>query len=228
MTHNSPLGKMLADAPLPRPPFAEQTMAMPAIQRRWTREQVLDLIDESRAWPRYELIDGQLLVTPSPGDPHQLAVLELLLALAPFVEREGLGLTFTSPSDVELRDDTITQPDIYVLPAGPEAEAKGLVWSEWSKLLLAVEVLSPSSLRTDRVTKRDFYMESGVAEYWVVDLEARIVERWLPRRETPMVERDTLAWMPRGASSALSIELPPFFDRIRQKSEWARKARERR
>ncbi len=202
-------------------------MAMPAIHRRWTREQVLDLIDESRAWPRYELIDGQLLVTPSPGDPHQLAVLELLLVVSPFVEREGLGLTFTSPSDVALREDTITQPDVYVLPAGPEAEAKGLVWSELSTLLLAVEVLSPSSVRTDRVTKRDFYMESGVAEYWVVDLDARIVERWLPRRDTPIVERATLAWHPPGAISALSTELPTFFDRLREKSAWARKARAR-
>ncbi len=202
-------------------------MAMPATHRRWTRDQVLALIDESRAWPRYELIDGELLVTPAPGDPHQLAVGELHLLIAPYIEAEGLGLTFLSPSDVELVEGSITQPDVYVMPAGPAAEEKGLGWMTSEKLLLAVEVISPSSGRTDRVTKRDFYLEHGVAEYWVVDLDARVVERWTPARETPHVERETLIWKPIAAGRPLVIELPVLFHRVRERSEWARKARER-
>ncbi len=202
-------------------------MAMPATHRRWTREHVLRLIDESRAWPRYELIDGELLVTPAPGDSHQLAVGELHLLVAPYVEAEGLGLTFFSPSDVELEKDSITQPDLYVRPDAPSAEEEDVeAWSR-AKLLLAVEVISPSSARTDRVTKRDFYMEHGVAEYWVVDLDARVVERWTPTGETPHVERETLEWQPLAGSRPLTIELPVLFDRIRDKSARARKARER-
>jgi len=218
VTEQPTAGHMLLRAPtLPISPRAEQTMAMPAMRRRWTPEHVRRLIDESRAWPRYELIDGELLVTPAPGHPHQLAVGELHLLLAPYVEREGLGLTLLSPSDVELRPDTITQPDLYVLSAGPD-----------EKLLLTIEVISPSSIRTDRVTKRDFYMESGVAEYWVVDLDARMVERWTPHQETPLVERSTLTWQPHGSASPLEIELSLLFDRVSLKSEIARKALDRR
>lgn len=190
-------------------------MAMPATRRRWTREHVLALIDESRAWPRYELIDGELLVTPSPGDPHQLAVGELYLLVAPYVETESLGLTFFSPSDVELKVDSITQPDLYVLPFGPEL----------SRLTLAVEVISPSSVRTDRVTKRDFYLENGVAEYWVMDVDARMVERWSGAQDTPDIERSLLTWEPLGAAHPLMLELSGFFERVHRKSELARVAR---
>lgn len=190
-------------------------MAMPAIRRRWTREHVLALIDEARAWPRYELIDGELLVTPSPGDPHQLALGELHLIVAPYVDAEGLGLTFFSPSDVELKDDSITQPDLYVRPFNPAS----------AQLLLAVEIISPSSERTDRVTKRDFYLENGVVEYWVVDLDARMVERWTRGQDTARVERETLAWHPVATPRPLTIELPVLFERIHQKSLLARRAR---
>jgi Uma2 family endonuclease len=199
-------------------------MAMPAIRRRWTREDVQNLDADFRAWPRYELIDGELIVTPSPGRQHQFAVGEIYLLLAPYIKEQGLGGTLMSPSDVELQEDTVTQPDVYVEPTGPEAEAKGLASPGAAALLLAVEVISPSSARTDRVTKREFYMESGVAEYWIVDVDARVVERWTPDRETPRVERATLTWLPYASSPALVIDLPALFDRIRQQSSWARKS----
>jgi Uma2 family endonuclease len=60
---------------------------MPAIHRHWTTTDVRALMDESRAWPRYELIAGGLLVTPAPGTPHQFAVTELLILLAAYVDR---------------------------------------------------------------------------------------------------------------------------------------------
>ncbi|MEP7001195.1 MAG: Uma2 family endonuclease [bacterium] len=194
---------------------------MPAIRRRWTPEDVRQLNVDTPSWPRYELIGGELLVTPSPGSPHQLAVGELHLVIAPYVDAEGLGLTFFAPSDVELREGTITQPDLYVLAAGPAAHQKGLITLNALALLLVVEVISPSSVRTDRIIKREFYMESGVAEYWVVDLDARMIERWTPERDTPVVERALLAWQPAGASRALNVELPALFNQIRQKSAWA-------
>lgn len=199
-------------------------MAMPAIHRRWTPEAVRALNVATPSWPRYELIDGELLVTPSPGLSHQIAVSELLLIIAPYVAQQGLGVTVIAPSDLGLREGSITQPDLYVLPAGPVAEERGLSWSRELQLVLAVEVLSPASLRTDRITKRDFYMESGVAEYWIVDLEARIVEGWLPTANTPQVERTEMSWRPSGSSAALPIDLPAYFDSVAQQSLWARKA----
>jgi Uma2 family endonuclease len=80
-------------------------------------------------------------------------------------------------------------------------------------LLLAVEILSPSSVRTDRIEKRDFYCDVGVPEYWIVDLDAQAVERWTPRGETPEILRDRLTWNP-PQSAPFSIDLIRLFDRI--------------
>ncbi len=78
-------------------------MAMPATQRRWTAPEVRQLIAESPLQtPRYELVDGELLVTPSPNEPHQRAVFLLVRALGDYLERNPLGQVYTSPFDVEL------------------------------------------------------------------------------------------------------------------------------
>ena len=174
-------------------------------------------MDELRPWPRYELIDGELLVTPAPGSPHQLAVGEIHVLLMAYVDREQVGVTFLSPADLELKEDSITQPDVFVAPGGPGGDDGPLPWSLIKALLLAVEVLSPSSLRTDRVIKRDYFMESKVDEYWVVDIDACAIERWTPGRQTPLVNRDLLSWQPRGATEPLVIDLPALFARIREK-----------
>jgi Uma2 family endonuclease len=186
---------------------------MPSIRRRWTVSQVRELTDETRPWPRYELIDGELLVTPSPGFRHQFAVSELAFILRSHVERNPVGAVLLSPSDLELRTETITQPDVFVVPAGTRAAGDQLQWSDVKSLLLAIEVLSPSSLRADRVVKRDLYLEHGVAEYWIVDLDARVVERWTPSQATPEIVRDRLAWSP-GAGEPLVIDLRALFERV--------------
>lgn len=190
-------------------------MGMPAIRRRWTTAEVRDLMDESRKWPRYELISGELIVTPAPGARHQLAVIEIIRLILPYLEKETIGILLTSSADLELQPDTITQPDIFVVPRNPTPEAGARpTWKDITSLLLAVEIISPSSIRTDRVDKRDFYMEADVAEYWIVDLDARIIERWLPARSTPEVLRTSLEWLPHGASTPLIIDLAGLFDRI--------------
>jgi len=191
-------------------------MGMPAIHhRRWTTAEVRALMDESRHWPRYELIGGELVVTPAPGVIHQMAVTEFLLLIAPYVKQQNLGTTFTSPSDVELKPGTITQPDIFVVPADvlPETDTPP-VWADVTRLHLAVEIISPSSIRTYRIEKRDLYMDVGVPEYWIVDLDARIVERWTPARETPDIFRSSLLWQPPAAQNVLTIDLDALFDRI--------------
>jgi Uma2 family endonuclease len=190
-------------------------MGMPAIRRHWTTAEVRALMDESRHWPRYELIGGELLVTPSPGVVHQVAVGELFRLIADYVDREQLGVTLTSPSDIELVPGTITQPDIFVVPKAvlPDEDVKP-AWTHVTALLLAVETISPSSVRTDRVEKRDFYLDVGVPDYWIVDLDARIIEQWTPRQTTPRVESSRLEWLPDGAVSPLVVDLPELFRRI--------------
>ena len=100
-------------------------MAMPApVRRRWTLREVRALIDESPiVSPRYELVDGELLVTPSPVGPHQLAVGELQAELREWLKTNPVGRALTSPFDVELEPETIVWPDVFVI--SPE-EAKRL------------------------------------------------------------------------------------------------------
>lgn len=153
-------------------------MGMPAIRRHWTTNEVRDLIDESRPWPRYELIGGELIVSPAPGTIHQLIVGELFRLLADYVEREGIGVTLMSPADLELAPGNITQPEIFVVPGNvlPD-EARTPSWTDVSALLLAVETLSPSSIRYDRIVKRDYYLDAGVPDYWVVDRDRLVFFR---------------------------------------------------
>ncbi len=187
----------------------------PPVRHHWTAAQVRDLIDESRHWPRYELIGGELIVTPAPGVAHQIAVFEIQTIIGSYLEGKDLGLVLASPADLELEPNTITQPDVFVTPAripgDPEAP---ITWADIPNIVLAVEILSPSSLRTDRIIKRDFYMGAGVPEYWIVDLDARMLERWTPARETPDVSRTSLDWKPPGAELPLTIDLTVLFERI--------------
>ncbi|MFN2602932.1 MAG: Uma2 family endonuclease [Gemmatimonadaceae bacterium] len=183
--------------------------------RRWTPAQVRDLMDESRHWPRYELIGGELIVTPSPGFPHQIAVTDFWKSIEEYALAQKVGIAVTSPADLELKVGTITQPDVFVIPKADFSDSEfTLEWPDVTGLVLAVEIISPSSVRTDRITKRDFYLDSGVAEYWIVDLEARIVERWIPSRDTPELARTSLEWLPTGAATSLTINLTDLFEGI--------------
>jgi Uma2 family endonuclease len=191
-------------------------MGMPAVRRHWTTADVRTLIDESpTAWPRYELIDGELLVTPSPGSSHGMAVTELSAILFDYLRREQVGVLFLSPSDLELRPGTITQPDLFIVPFGNEPPEWGEGgWSDVGSLLLAIEIISPSSIRTDRITKRDYYLDVGVPDYFIVDVDARIVECWTQGSDTPRILREELVWLPSGAKTPLSVALPELFGRI--------------
>ncbi len=100
-------------------------MGMPAtVRRRWTRADVLGLMEATPFhWPRYEVVDGELLVTPAPGGLYAFAVDELHASLHAYVEMTGIGHALTSPSDVELKRGVLVQPDLYVIP---KAEAPRL------------------------------------------------------------------------------------------------------
>ncbi|HVZ48010.1 MAG TPA: Uma2 family endonuclease [Gemmatimonadaceae bacterium] len=188
------------------------------VARGWTTRDVRALMDESRPWPRYELIAGELLVTPAPATAHQIATGELMRMLADYVDAHGIGVACTSPADLELQPGTITQPDVFVIRAHSRgAHDDSASWEGITSLLLAVEVISPYTGRQDRVTKRDFYLGADVAEYWVVDLDARLVERWTPDRATPQLERGTFAWPPAGAPAPLMVDVAALFARVERK-----------
>jgi Uma2 family endonuclease len=76
--------------------------------------------------------------------------------------------------------------------------------------MLVIEVLSPGSRRHDRVIKRALYRRMG-AEYWIVDPDARLVERWLPNDERPEIIADRIEWKAEGADHTVSIDLHELF-----------------
>ena len=201
---------MLRDDRLPFHFGAEHIMAMPAVPgRRWSVREVRQLIEEAPlATPRYELVAGELLVTPSPAALHQNAVAFLLAMLIPYVRKHLIGVAYTSPFDVELEPESLVQPDVFV--ASTQEARRLLTAMPARQLLLAVEVISPSSARYDRVTKRALY-QRHVPEYWVIDLNARLIERWLPNDDRPEIIVDTLAWVPAEASEPFTLELPDYF-----------------
>lgn len=181
-------------------------MAMSRVHTDWTAAQALALPDDD--W-RYEVLDGELVVMPPPSWAHQIAVEELHTLLHAYVREHALGWVKLSPSAVVLSERRLVQPDVFVLPrtAGPAPRA----WADITALLLAVEVLSPSTARRDRVQKRRMYQEFGVTEYWVVDPEQRAVERWGAGDDVPEGCRETLSWQPAGAAVPLVIDLEHLF-----------------
>ena len=186
-------------------------MAMPAF-KRWTAREVRQLIAENPlATPRYELVDGELLVTPSPNALHQDAVYLLLRALNDYLKRNPVGYAYTSPFDVELEPESVLQPDVFVVPMHEKRRLRHEMPGR--ELLVGAEVLSPSSGRYDRVTKRRLY-QRHVAEYWIVDLDARLVERWQPNEERPEVLVATLLWSPASATETFRLDLPGYFAEI--------------
>ena len=189
-----------------------QIMAMPATRHRWTAREVRQLIaDSPLATPRYELVDGELLVTPSPAWPHQRAVQILMRELSMYLRAEPVGHIGNSPFDVEPEPELIVQPDVFVLPI---AESRRLLGEMPARaLMLAVEILSPSSSRHDRVIKRPAY-QRHVPDYWVIDLDARLVERWAPSDVRAELITQTLNWRPAGATTSFELDLPSYFAEI--------------
>ena len=210
MANDRTFRAIVEDAPLYSLAEAEQTMAMPAVAKRWTLAEVRALIEASPLYtPRYELIEGELLVTPSPNFDHQATVRELLLILSRYLDTEPVGEVCFSPFDIELENESLVQPDVFVVPPLPVPRPRKI--RQLNKLLLAIEVISPSSARGDRVKKRPYYARNRVPEYWVVDLDARVFERSTPDESRPEVLTESISWHPVGAIRPLTIDLPNFF-----------------
>lgn len=145
-----------------------------------TEERVFDVAltyDDYRRMPegeRYELLEGDLQMTPAPNPRHQRISRRIGVALNEHVEKHALGEVFHSPIDVVLSQTTVVQPDIlFISRARSEIVGREAITAAPD---LVVEILSPSSTERDRVTKRRLYGRFGVREYWIVDPEARSIE----------------------------------------------------
>ncbi len=117
---------------------------------------------------RYELLDGDLLMTPAPNLKHQQVLLRLSGRLGPFIEERALGELFVAPCDVVLSDHDVVQPDLLFVSRERERLLSGGDAVRGAPDLV-VEILSPATAGRDRGYKRALYARHGVAECWLVD-----------------------------------------------------------
>src|SRR5437016_13952994 len=185
-------------------------MPMSTLVPRYTAEEVRRFPDDHL---RYEVIRGELVVTPAPGTVHQRAVLELARRLQEYLKTHGIGEALPAPCEVEFTEDSAVQPDILVIldPQRDRLTAARL----YGPPALIVEVVSYSSKRTDRLHKRRLYSEEGVPEYVAPRTDHR-PRRAVSRRvdgtgeRAPVTSREQGAGSgERGAGSRFFAVLPP-------------------
>lgn len=131
----------------------------------------LELPDDGRI---YEIIGGELFVTPAPAVRHQWTSAELFGHLWSYLRQRSLGRIFAAPTGVRLSDEDVVEPDLVVVLAEGAARIGEQVIEGAPDLV--VEILSPGSARRDLDFKRELYARHGVREYWIVDPETASVE----------------------------------------------------
>jgi len=138
--------------------------------KHWTYED-LQRFDESE---RYEIYDGKLIsMSPSPSIYHQRLLAKLHSLVAAFLHHNPLGEVLFAPLDVVFSEDNTAQPDLLFIANENAGIIKDHVFGAPD---LAVEILSPSSIRRDRYDKLEQYARFGVKEYWIIDPANRSVE----------------------------------------------------
>lgn len=122
---------------------------------------------------RAELIEGEILMSPSPRERHQAVVGNLYILLRTFITGRKAGRVYTAPLDVHLPSGDVVEPDIVFVSARNES-----IIQDWVRGVpdLLVEVVSPDAPERDRIVKRHLYERNGVREYWIVDPAERSVE----------------------------------------------------
>src|SRR6266849_5267162 len=126
---------------------------------------------------RYEVIDGDLFMTPAPSWQHQSSLMRLSLLVAGWVHGHGLGAVVQAPTGVVLDEENGVQPDLLYVSRehSDRISERGLEGAPD----LVVEVLSPSTEARDRGVKMRRYAAAGVPHYWLLDLRARALEAYV-------------------------------------------------
>ncbi len=176
-------------------------MGMPAQRSVSTIEELLAIPDDGM---RHELLDGAHFVTPAPARAHQRVLANLFGQLRREVSTDAPVEVLFSPADIRLSHSTLVQPDLFVVakPAGPAQDR----WADTPAPRLVAEILSPATAARDRGAKRRLYLEAGVEEYWIVDIDARLIERWRQGDERPQIVDGELQWeLSVGVSGAIAV-----------------------
>jgi Uma2 family endonuclease len=125
---------------------------------------------------RYEVLEGELNVTPAPNVKHQTVSSHLHLSLGHHVLANQLGEIYAAPIDVILAPTTIVQPDLVFIGN----DRRGIVTTRAIEgpPSLVIEILSLSTSRTDRTTKAQLYAKHGVPHYWLLDPDQQKIEAY--------------------------------------------------
>src|SRR5690242_13597333 len=142
-------------------------MAMSMPSKAWTLEELHRLPDDGN---KYEVIRGELFVTPTPSVEHEEVLAHLSAILIEYVAKHGLGAVY-HPRAVIRFEGSEAEPDLMVRAVPPGAW--GNAWEKLPPPVLVVEVMSPTTRRRDLVNKREYYLDAGIGEYWVVDEERK-------------------------------------------------------
>jgi len=136
-----------------------------------TYEQFRELPSDGK---RYELLHGEVHVTPAPTTKHQFILRNLTGSLLRYLNTHPLGELAFAPLDVRLGEDTALQPDLIFVPnSRAEIIREDLIVGAPD---LVVEILSASTAAHDRATKLPIYADAGVPEVWLIDSQAKTVE----------------------------------------------------
>jgi len=170
----------------------------------WTVADLERLPDDGN---RYEILYGELLVTPLPSAGHQGVAARLLVALANWC-RANTGWRFLSPGGVYISETTWLEPDVAIYPASEYLQQE---WRDMPPPVLVVEVLSPSTKKRDRHRKRPAYLSHGVREVWIASEKNRTVERWTAASEFPETFRDDVTWTPQANAPTFVMSYTELF-----------------
>ncbi len=173
----------------------------------YTADMVRALPDDGN---RYETVHGELLVTPAPRAWHQEVLARLQYTLRGYLIGHPVGHLFASPADISWSDHILVQPDLFVVDRG---EARTMDWQRMKTLHFVIEVLSPSTSRYDRFTKRRLYRDVNIPAYWIVDGDKHHVEVWTPEAESPLVEMERVTWSPPGSVEPFTVDLAELFEK---------------
>ena len=129
-----------------------------------------------------EIIEGELFMSPAPSIKHQTTLGELFILITNFVKHNKLGRVFLAPCDVILSNINIMQPDILFISKNNYQILTDLNIHGTPDLV--VEIISSSSINTDRIFKKLIYEQYGVKEYWIVDPKTETIEIWTLKNKT--------------------------------------------
>ena len=176
-------------------------MAVSITAGKWTRNDLRRLPHDGN---RYEIVRGDLFVTPAPSPRHEHLVHVLARHLRRYAEETGVGWVWHAPTAIVIAGSEV-QPDLQIrVPVSPAPER----WEDVPAPLLVIEVLSDTTRQRDLGAKRALYTEAGI-DYWVVDDNKRVIH--VLAADDAKVYATDLEWQPAGTNAPLRLDVAALF-----------------